>query len=69
MLEQRLYATNFFDLLNSESNFHTFNVEKRLMTAMIDLPQLGVIRIMYGLGIGASRIDKLLPIDGRYLIK
>lgn len=38
------------------------------MTAMINLPQLSVIRIMYGMGISVSGVIKPSPTDGRILL-
>ena len=54
-------------LLDPESNLTQLNSENRPYTALINVPHSNIIRVIYGLGYGASGIGETSPIDNKIL--
>ena len=54
-------------LLDPNSNLTQLNAENRPYTALVNIPHSNIIRVIYGLGYGASGIGETSPIDNKIL--
>ena len=68
IIDQKDLATSVFTFLSTEtSNLTQLNAENRLYTALVNLPYSNEVRVLYGLGYGASGIGITSPIENKIL--
>jgi hypothetical protein len=68
IVDQKELALSVFTFLSDEtSNLTQLNAENRLYTVLVNLPSSSDVRVLYGLGYGASGIGITSPIEDKIL--
>jgi hypothetical protein len=65
--QKDLALSVFMFLSNETSNLTQLNAENRLYTVLVNLPSSNEVRVLYGLGYGASGIGITSPIEDKIL--